>query len=298
MATIVSENIALAVVKLVASRVLPALVSNLVMGNIVNRDYEGSEFSVGSVVNVPIAPPMAANNIAETGTVTAQAVSLGNAQVTLNSHVESSFVIPDVTRVLTNINLIDLYAQSAMIALAEKIESDLFSLYVNFQETSGATNAALSESAVDTAETKLFTNKCPATMPKYLILHPTPYATARNIARFSENQTIGTAQAIMEGTLPKLKGFSVARSQLAPYVSSVYHGVAICRDTMAMAIRRLPAPLPGTGAIATYAEMGNFGMRLLLSYNASTLAQQFTADVLYGASVVRKEWGVDVLSNG
>jgi hypothetical protein len=141
-ATIVSENVALAITKLVSSRVLPALVSNLVMGNIVNRDYEGTEFSVGNVVNIPIAPPLAANNIAETGTVTGQAVSLGNAQVTLNSHVESSFIIPDVTRVLTNVNLIDLYANSAMIALAEKIESDLFSLYVNFQETAGANNAA------------------------------------------------------------------------------------------------------------------------------------------------------------
>jgi hypothetical protein len=59
-ATIVSENVALAITKLVSSRVLPALVSNLVMGNIVNRDYEGTEFSVGNVVNIPIAPPLPA----------------------------------------------------------------------------------------------------------------------------------------------------------------------------------------------------------------------------------------------
>ena len=47
-------------------------------------------------------------------------------------------------------------------------------------------------------------------------------------------------------------------------------------------IRRLPQPLPGTGAIAEYAELGNFGMRVVMSYQPNTLAQQFTVDVLYG----------------
>ena len=49
----------------------------------------------------------------------------------------------------------------------------------------------------------------------------------------------------------------------------------------------LPQPLPGTGAIAEYAELGNFGMRVVLSYEPNTLAQQFTVDVLYGVAVLR-----------
>ena len=52
-------------------------------------------------------------------------------------------------------------------------------------------------------------------------------------------------------------------------------------------IRRLPQPLPGTGAIAEYAELGNFGMRVVMSYQPNTLAQQFTVDVLYGCGVLR-----------
>ncbi len=56
-------------------------------------------------------------------------------------------------------------------------------------------------------------------------------------------------------------------------------------------IRRLPQPLPGTGAIAEYAELGNFGMRVVMSYQPNTLAQQFTVDVLYGCGVLRNYVG-------
>jgi hypothetical protein len=63
---------------------------------------------------------------------------------------------------------------------------------------------------------------------------------------------------------------------------------------MAPITTSLPQPLPGTGAIAEYAELGNFGMRVVMSYQPNTLAQQFTVDVLYGAAVIRNEFGVRV----
>ncbi len=40
MPAITSANVANAIVKLVAADALPALMGNLVMGNLVNRDYE------------------------------------------------------------------------------------------------------------------------------------------------------------------------------------------------------------------------------------------------------------------
>ena len=55
-------------------------------------------------------------------------------------------------------------------------------------------------------------------------------------------------------------------------------------------------PLPGTGAIAEYGELGNFGVRIVMSYDPNTLAQQFTVDCLYGVGVLRNVYGVAVLS--
>jgi len=69
------------------------------------------------------------------------------------------------------------------------------------------------------------------------------------------------------------------------------HNLAFTKDALGLVIRRLPQPLPGTGAIAEYAELGNFGMRVVMSYQPNTLAQQFTVDVLYGCGVLRKQLG-------
>ncbi|HKD04848.1 MAG TPA: hypothetical protein VKB79_03005, partial [Bryobacteraceae bacterium] len=81
MPTITSANVANAIVKLVAADALPALVGNLVMGNLVNRDYEPTLAQAGDTVNIPIAPQLVANNIAEGGSVTPQNPNLGNAQI-------------------------------------------------------------------------------------------------------------------------------------------------------------------------------------------------------------------------
>src|SRR5579872_955506 len=100
MPAITSANVANAIVKLVAVDALPALMSNLVMGNLVNRDYEPTLAQSGDTVNVPIPAQLTANNIAEGGSVTTQNPNLGNAQIVLNTHAEATFQIPDITKVL------------------------------------------------------------------------------------------------------------------------------------------------------------------------------------------------------
>src|ERR1700749_791994 len=138
MPTITSANLASAIVKLVAVDALPALVSNLVMGNLVNRDYEPTLANAGDTVNVPIPPTLVANNIAEGGTVQTQNPNLGNAQIVLNTHAEATFQIPDVTKVLAVPDLLKVYMQPAVVAIAERIESDLMGFYSSFSSETGA----------------------------------------------------------------------------------------------------------------------------------------------------------------
>jgi hypothetical protein len=93
----------------------------------------------------------------------------------------------------------------------------------------------------------------------------------------------------------------VFRSQFVPYTVSggatpvtTTHNLAFARDAIGLVIRRLPQPLPGTGAIAEYAELGNFGMRVVMSYQPNTLAQQFTVDILYGCGILRNSSAVQM----
>ena len=303
MPAITSANVASAIVKLVAVDALPALMSNLVMGNLVNRDYEPTLAHAGDTVNVPIPPTLVANNIAEGGTVQTQNPNLGNAQIVLNTHAEATFQIPDVTKVLAVPDLLKLYMQPAVVAIAERIETDTLSLYSQFSANTpiGTAGIALTEASIDSAETVLFQAKVPAAAAKYLVVDPTTYSALRQIPRFSEYYTAGEAglRALVDGAVGKIKDFFVFRSQLVQKTGSgpvTTHNVAFARDAIGLVVRRLPQPLPGTGAIAEYAEMGNFGIRVVMSYQPNTLAQQFTVDVLYGTAVLRNNFAVQVNS--
>ncbi len=303
MPAITSTNVAQAIVKLVAADALQALMGNLVMGNLVNRDFEPALAQAGDTINVPIPPALVANNISEGGSVVTQNPNLGNAQIVLNTHAESTFQIPDVTKVLAVPDLLKLYMEPAVVALAEKIETDLLGLYAQFTSNTpvGTGGSAITEATVDSAETALFNAKVPSSATKHLVVDGNAYSQLRQIQRFSEFRTAGEAglRALIDGSVGKIKDFFVFRSQFVTKTGSgpvTTQNIAFAKDALGLVMRRLPQPLPGTGAIAEYAEMGNFGMRVIMSYQPNTLAQQFTVDVLYGAGVLRNSFGVQVRS--
>ena len=105
--------------------------------------------------------------------------------------------------------------------------------------------------------------------------------------------------ALIDGTVGKIKDFYVFLSQYVAKTGSApvtTHNLAFVRGALGLVVRRLPQPLAGTGAIAEYAELGNFGMRVIMSYQPNTLSQQFTVDVLYGVAPLRNTFAVQVNS--
>ena len=226
MPTITSANVANAIVKLVAADALPALVGNLVMGNLVNRDYEPDWRRPATRSTCRFAPTLVANNIAEGGSVQTQNPNLGNAQIVLNTHAEATFQIPDVTKVLAVPDLLKVYMQPAVVAIAEKIESDLLEPVRRFHGESrrsarparrspkrlidaGGDGAVPGEGAGERAEVP--GGGCSNT-----------YSQMRQIPRFSEFQTAGDAglRALVDGTVGKIKDFFVFRSQFVQKTGS------------------------------------------------------------------------------
>ena len=147
----------------------------------------------------------------------------------------------------------------------------------------------------------MFQAKVPASEPKYLVVDAAAYSQLRQIERFSEYQTAGEAglRALVDGSVGKIKDFFVFRSQFIKKTGSSplnTHNLAFTKSSIGLVMRKLPQPLPGTGDVAQYAELGNFGMRVIMSYEPNTLAQQFTVDVLYGTAVIRNNFGIQVNS--
>jgi len=304
MADLTSANAAQAIPKVVAPIALQALFPNFVMGAFVNRDYDQVLANAGDTVNVPIAPNLTANNIAEAGTVTLQNPSLGNAQVVLNSHIEASFQIPNVVQALAAPDLIATYLQPAVVAISEKIESDLLNVYplLTANASVGTGGTPIVEGTIDSAETNLSLARVPDTVAKFGVLHPNAYGQVRQISRFSEARMTGdqSGAPIYRGTVGMLKNISFVRSQKVPQVTvggttSTYN-LIFARDAIVLVTRPLPPIIPGTGAIAQNVNFAGFGMRVVMSYNPNTLGQQFTVDVLYGVGVLRNQFAVALLS--
>ncbi|GAC1674140.1 MAG: hypothetical protein NVS9B2_23330 [Steroidobacteraceae bacterium] len=293
-----SANAAQAIPKFVSNSALRALPPTMIMGSMVNRQYDSVVANAGDTVMVPIAPNLTSNNIGEAGTVTNQNPSLGSAAIVLNSHQETTFTIPNVVQALVNVDMFDTYVQPAVLATAEKIEADLLSQYLLFTANTqvGAGNTAITEATLDTAETNLFTSRMPDTLQKNLVLSATAYSNVRQLSRFSEQRTVGTGQAITNGLLGSIKSFNVYRSQKVPQVGTTTYNFAFGSDALALVTRPLPPIIANTGAISMPIQAFNFGMRIVMSYNPTTLSQQFTIDVLYGIGILRNQFGLVVLS--
>ena len=295
--------------KWVASQALEALVGNLVMGKLVNRDYESTFQNGGSTVTVAIPTPMTTNNMLETGTVNLQNPSVGTAQIVLDKHREASFSISNVAQILTAPDLVVMNMKESIIAIAEAIETDLLSLYPLFTYNAalGGTTA-LTEATVDTAETNLWAAKVPKSQKLNLVCAGSAYSSLRQISSFRDwtgigpNVGVGTAPA-MTGMLAgptgdgHVKGFDVYRSQYVPKSGSTNYNLAFSKDAVGLVVRKLAPPIVGSGAIAEYAEMGDFAVRVVTTYNGNALAQQFTVDVLYGVAAFRQNFAQVVESN-
>ena len=136
----------------------------------------------------------------------------------LNTHAEATFQIPDVTKVLAVPDLLKIYMQPAVIALAEKIETDLLNLYSQFTaNTAVGTGGIGSDGSGDRspAETALFNAKVPASQPKYLVVDG---ARIRSCGRFRASAIPDSAgdaglRALVDGNVGKIKDFFVFRSQ-------------------------------------------------------------------------------------
>ncbi|HXS93178.1 MAG TPA: P22 phage major capsid protein family protein [Candidatus Limnocylindrales bacterium] len=302
MAFIVDANLASQLVTLYAAQAVDALQPALVMGNLINRAYDNNPGSVGNTVNVPVpvAPGgFTSANLAEGSTVSFQAPNISTAQLVVNKHRTAAITIPDMTQAFTNLDIFGTYIKPLVIQLASDIEADIFALYSGLTANTavGVSATTLTDAVIDSAETSLFAAYVPPTAEKFLVVSPTAYSGLRQIGSYVNTYQYGPqAEALRTGELGSIKGFKVFRSQLVPKPATTTFNIAFAKDAFAMVTRNLGTVPQGMGAVSAPISLGDFGMRLTLSYNPQTVAVQAVVDCLYGVSVLRNQFGIQVLS--
>ena len=304
MAAITSTNVANAIVKLVAADALPALVGNLVMGNLVNRDYEPSMAS-GRRHDQRADSADAGGQQSGRGRNGADAESEPGQCADRAEHSRGSH-LPDSGRDESaggSGPAADLYAAGGCGAGREDRDRPAGPVRrIHVEPGGGTAGVAINEvgdrcgrngavpgqGSGDGAEV-------PGGGRQYLLA----------VAADSALQRVPDAPATPDcgrwwtGTVGKIKDFFVFRSQFVQKTGSgpaTTHNLAFTKNAIGLVIRRHAAAAGRHGRGRAIRRLGNFGMRVVMSYQPNTLAQQFTVDVLYGVAVLRNEFGVRVLS--
>lgn len=275
-----------------ANRALTKLKAELHLARNVARDSEYTPSKVGDIINIAKTGALTANAKVAGTAVTLQNPDSTGVNVTLNNHYEVSFIVDDVVKAQANQDVMDRYIGDGVIALAEKIETTLASLYGSL--TAGTVNSgggAFVIGDIRSMRGNLSTNRAPQG-DRFLYLSPDAINDVLSMGEFTDASKYGSAMPIQEGEFGKILGFRVFESLFTQSAGSpaTSKNLYMHRDAMVLAMRPLPTPKAG-GVKVAIAEYEGLMLRVVYSYNADQLGDQVTIDALWGVSTLRPELG-------
>jgi len=287
-----------------SDEVIGAYKSNLVIANLVTKlSHKGKK---GDRIHIPVPSRGSASaKVAETQ-VTLLASTNSVINISIDQHYEYSKLIEDIAEVQSLASMRKFYTDDAGYALAKQVDTKLGTLWEGLQGgTVGGDNAASWETAYtinsgDTAlelYTGLSTNARDITdvairalnlklddadVPmdqRSLIIPPIAANDLLGINRFTEQQYIGSGDAIRTGKIGMIYGSDVYISSNCPTTtqsggggSTDRVGVLLHKDALVLAEQ--------------------LGVRSQTQYKQEYLGDLFTSDTIYGVAELRNDAGV------
>jgi len=204
-----------------AAESLMTLEANMVIANLVHRDFSMELAQFGDVVNTRRPASFTAKRKTDDDEVSVQDATATNVQVPLNQHIHTSFVIRDGESTKAFKDLASEYLVPAIQSIAERIDEILLTqMYQFVGNSAGAFGTALTQSSVVDIREVLNVNKAPMT-GRNLILTPSQEADVLNVSNFLTADKIGDdGTAIREASIGRRMGFDIFMCQNAPSIAA------------------------------------------------------------------------------
>jgi len=205
-----------------AREALRTLMSNMVMGNLVNRDYSDMVANFGDVVNTSRPADFSGKRKTDADSVTEQDAVSPNIPVPLDQHFHVTFVIKDGEMSKALPNLVERYLEPAARELAEKVDQVLTGQVVRLDGTSeeGRLGEMTKTNAPDfvlDANTALDIARCPKA-GRNLILGPRAQKATLGAELFVSTEKRGDeGTALREASLGTVYGMAAWMDQNVPY---------------------------------------------------------------------------------
>ena len=277
---------------------IAAYKSNLVVAPLVTRlNHKGKK---GDTIHIPTPTRGSATAKAANTKVKIQGDTHGTTNLSIDKHYEYSVLIEDITEVQALSSLRKFYTDDAGYSLAKQVDTDLLNLTEGLQGgTVGGSNAAAWEKAYIGSGTTNYTGNSSnaaditdagiramllklddADVPmdnRSLIIPPVCANDLLGINRFTEQQFIGSGDAIKTGKIGQIYGVDVYISSNCPTTTTADTatdrvGVLLHKDALALAEQ--------------------VGVRSQTQYKQEYLGDLFTSDTIYGVGEMRNNAGL------
>jgi N4-gp56 family major capsid protein len=281
-----------------SDEVIGAYKSNLVVANLVTKlSHKGKK---GDTIYIPVPARGSASAKAANTQVTLSAATNTKVTVSIDKHYEYSKLIEDIAEVQSLASMRKFYTDDAGYALAKQVDTDLFALTEGFQGgTVGGAAAASFEKAVigsngstdytgnssnaaditDAGIRRMLLTLDDADVPmdnRVMVVPPICANDMLGINRFTEQQFIGSGDAIRTGKIGQIYGVDVFISSNCPSAAGNSGadrvGTLMHKDALVLAEQ--------------------VGVRSQTQYKQEYLGDLFTSDTIYGVAELRNDAGV------
>ena len=278
-----------------SDEVIGAYKSNLVVANLVTKlSHKGKK---GDTIYIPVPARGSASAKAANTQVTLSAATNTKVTVSIDKHYEYSKLIEDIAEVQALASMRKFYTDDAGYALAKQVDTDLFALSEGFQGgTVGGAAAASYEKAVigsngstdytgnssnaaditDAGIRRMLLTLDDADVPmdnRVMVVPPICANDMLGINRFTEQQFIGSGDAIKTGKIGQIYGVDIFISSNCPTPAGTDRaGVLMHKDALVLAEQ--------------------VGVRSQTQYKQEYLGDLFTSDTIYGVAELRNDAGV------
>ena len=282
-----------------SDEVIGAYKSNLVVANLVTKlSHKGKK---GDTIHIPVPARGSASAKAASTQVTLIASTNSTVDVSINKHYEYSKLIEDIAEVQSLASMRRFYTQDAGYALAKQVDTDLIDLAEGFQGGSttdksydnayigsgataftGTNEADLTDAGLRALILKLDNADVPMDN-RSLIIPPVVANDMLGISRFTEQQFIGSGDAIKTGKIGQIYGIDVFISTNCPTVKSSGGTGNSAAGTERVGV------LMHKDALVLAEQVG---VRSQTQYKQEYLGDLFTADTIYGIAELRNDAGL------
>jgi len=296
-----------------SDEVIGAYKSNLVVANLVTKlAHKGKK---GDSIHIPVPARGSASVKAANTQVTLSAATNTKLTVTIDKHYEYSKLIEDIAEVQSLASMRKFYTDDAGYALSKQVDNSIFGTAQNLQggaetgdwDDGGVVNGTWTKAKFFATGATTLTDYTEASSTpiaiedggirgmillldnadvpmdnRALIIPPVAANDLLGINRFTEQQFIGSGDAIKTGKIGSIYGVDVYISTNCPTTGDAVNLAGNNTDRVGMMLHK---------DALVFAEQ--VGVRSQTQYKQEYLGDLFTADTIYGIGTLREDAGVN-----